>query len=124
MPQLDILTFFSQALTIFCCILVFFTILVSVVLPAVYRNKKARLFILNKNESFTFFKIIALYKLTNEIFKNCTNLKIGVQKEQWNFFKDTDFINEVFCCIEEVQEALAEEFFDFFLIPLVDDNPE
>lgn len=116
MPQLDILTFFSQALTIFCSVLFMFILIVSAVLPVIYKNKKTAIFMSTKGEIYNLSNINLLFKSVNLIYSSATVQLIDASR----LFSDElkviarDLEPEQFAV--DAQELLAEESIDFFSV--------
>jgi hypothetical protein len=116
MPQLDVLTFFSQALTIFCSVLFMFILIVSTVLPIIYKNKKTAIFMSTKGEIYNLSNINLLFKSVNLIYSSATVQLIDAAGLFSNEFKviARDLEPEQFAV--DAQELLAEESIDFFSV--------
>jgi hypothetical protein len=115
MPQLDKVTFFSQAVAVVIVFSFIFLFSITFILPRLYSIKKTRWFLQQKNSNEKipeFLSIIYSTKLANIVGSlDALNLALSDMVTETETSLDMFFITELNC--EDEEQMIAELFFEF-----------
>lgn len=116
MPQLDILTFFGQIITLFFCICFIFMFNVGFILPEVYKNKKASIFVLKQTNKANLENIEMILKNINLIYTSSIEQEITSTQIFYNEVAIACFDDQSSELVEDSQDIILENFFENYTV--------
>jgi hypothetical protein len=116
MPQLDILTFFGQSLTLLFSISFIFMFNVGFILPEVYKNKKVSTFVLKQTNAANLENIKIILKSINLIYTGSIEQETILIRGFYNETVVVDYVKQFSELVEDSQNMILESLFENYIV--------
>jgi hypothetical protein len=116
MPQLDILTFSGQILTLLFCISFIFMFNVGFILPEVYKNKKVSMFVLKQTNAANLENIKMILKSINLIYTGSIKQETILVRDFYNETVVVDYVKQSSELVEDSQNHILGSLFENYIV--------